>query len=90
MINTMVELSLKDQGNEEFKKGGYLKAAALYTKAIKEDPSNHVLYRYPVSHIYAFGSIARHAYARYLCQIPWLCALKQMAPRPVHLLPGRA
>ena len=37
--------SLKDQGNAEFKAGSYLKAAATYTKAIKDDSSNHVLYR---------------------------------------------
>ncbi|KAK1379986.1 U-box domain-containing protein 70 [Heracleum sosnowskyi] len=38
------ELSLKDQGNEFFKAGNYLKAAALYTQAIKKDPSNATLY----------------------------------------------
>ena len=37
--------TLKDQGNEEFKQGSWLKAAATYTKAIKEDPKNAVLYR---------------------------------------------
>lgn len=42
----MAESSLKDQGNEFFKSGNYLKAAALYTQAIKLDPSNHTLYRY--------------------------------------------
>ncbi|MED6148353.1 hypothetical protein PIB30_052491 [Stylosanthes scabra] len=39
------EMSLKDQGNEFFKSGKYLKAAALYTQAIKQDPSNPTLYR---------------------------------------------
>ncbi|XP_031097939.1 serine/threonine-protein phosphatase 5 [Ipomoea triloba] len=38
------EVSLKDQGNEFFKAGNYLKAAALYTQAIKKDPSNPTLY----------------------------------------------
>lgn len=38
-------MSFKDQGNEEYKKGNWLKAAALYTKGIKEDPDNAVLYR---------------------------------------------
>ncbi|PIN07608.1 Methylmalonate semialdehyde dehydrogenase [Handroanthus impetiginosus] len=38
------EISLKDQGNEFFKAGNYLKAAALYTQAIKQDPSNPALY----------------------------------------------
>lgn len=38
--------TLKDQGNEFFKAGNYLKAAALYTQAIKLDPSNPTLYRY--------------------------------------------
>ncbi|XP_078442642.1 tetratricopeptide repeat (TPR)-like superfamily protein [Wolffia australiana] len=36
--------SLKDQGNEFFKAGNYLKAAALYTQAIKAEPSNVALY----------------------------------------------
>lgn len=36
--------SLKDKGNEFFKAGNYLKAAALYTQAIKLDPSNPTLY----------------------------------------------
>ncbi|KAG2484645.1 hypothetical protein HYH03_016598 [Edaphochlamys debaryana] len=40
----MAAASFKDQGNEEFKKENYLKAAALYTQAIKEDPKNAVLY----------------------------------------------
>lgn len=40
------QISLKDQGNDFFKAGNYLKAAALYTQAIKQDPSNHTLYRY--------------------------------------------
>ncbi|GMH19989.1 hypothetical protein Nepgr_021830 [Nepenthes gracilis] len=38
------ETSLKDQGNEFFKAGNYLKAAALYTQAIKKDPNNPTLY----------------------------------------------
>lgn len=38
------EVSLKDQGNEFFKAGNYLKAAAVYTQAIKQDPSNPTLY----------------------------------------------
>ncbi|XP_077247877.1 tetratricopeptide repeat (TPR)-like superfamily protein isoform X2 [Tasmannia lanceolata] len=37
-------VSLKDQGNDFFKAGNYLKAAALYTQAIKKDPSNATLY----------------------------------------------
>lgn len=36
--------SLKDQGNALFKAGNFLKAAALYTQAIKADPSNATLY----------------------------------------------
>lgn len=39
------EKSLKDKGNDFFKAGNYLKAAALYTQAIKLDPSNATLYR---------------------------------------------
>lgn len=39
------ETSLKDKGNEFFKAGNYLKAAALYTQAIKQDPQNPALYR---------------------------------------------
>ncbi|KAF3456947.1 hypothetical protein FNV43_RR01601 [Rhamnella rubrinervis] len=38
------EVSLKDKGNEYFKAGNYLKAAALYTQAIKQDPNNPTLY----------------------------------------------
>lgn len=38
--------ALKDQGNEQFKAGSYLKAAALYTQAIKLDPDNATLYRF--------------------------------------------
>lgn len=40
------EKSLKDKGNEFFKAGNFLKAAALYTQAIKLDPSNATLYRF--------------------------------------------
>lgn len=39
-----VGASLKDQGNAFFKAGNYLKAAALYTQAIKLDPSNATLF----------------------------------------------
>lgn len=39
------EISLKDKGNGFFKAGNYLKAAALYTQAIKQDPNNPTLYR---------------------------------------------
>ncbi|KZV56279.1 hypothetical protein F511_00276 [Dorcoceras hygrometricum] len=38
------KLSLKEQGNEYFKALNYLKAAALYTQAIKQDASNPTLY----------------------------------------------
>lgn len=37
---------LKEQGNTLFKEGDFLKAAAAYTKAIKQDPQSNVLYRY--------------------------------------------
>lgn len=40
--------TLKDQGNEFFKAGNYLKAAALYTQAIKLEPSNPTLYRFDI------------------------------------------
>lgn len=36
--------SYKDQGNEEFRQGSYLKAAATYTRAIKETPDDAVLH----------------------------------------------
>ena len=39
-------MSFKDLGNEEYKSGNWLKAAAMYTKGIKEDPDNAVLYRW--------------------------------------------
>ena len=51
------EMSLKDQGNEFFKSGKYLKAAALYTQAIKQDPSNPTLYRYSSYTIFIFNQI---------------------------------
>uniref|UniRef100_A0A0A9FRV9 Uncharacterized protein n=1 Tax=Arundo donax TaxID=35708 RepID=A0A0A9FRV9_ARUDO len=38
--------ALKDQGNEQFKSGNHLKAAALYTQAIKLDPDNPTVYRF--------------------------------------------
>lgn len=44
MAESNKDVSLKDQGNEYFKAGNYLKAAALYTQAIKKDPSNPTLY----------------------------------------------
>ena len=37
---------LKAQGNEQYAAKNYLKAASLYTQALKIDPSNAVLYRY--------------------------------------------
>lgn len=43
-VSSSEEISLKDRGNEFFKAGNYLKAAALYTQAIKLDPSNPTLY----------------------------------------------
>jgi tetratricopeptide (TPR) repeat protein len=39
---------LKEQGNTLFKEGDFLKAAAAYTKAIKQEPQSHVLYRYGI------------------------------------------
>ncbi|GMH44069.1 hypothetical protein BSKO_12003 [Bryopsis sp. KO-2023] len=40
----MSALELKEEGNNEFKQGNYLKAAAVYTKGIKIDPKNAVFY----------------------------------------------
>ena len=34
----------REQGNEEYKKGNMLKAAALYTRALKDDPGNAALH----------------------------------------------
>ena len=36
--------TFREQGNAEFRSGNYLKSAALYTRAIKEDPECAVLY----------------------------------------------
>lgn len=36
--------SFREQGNDEYRKGNYLKAAANYTKAIKEEPELAALY----------------------------------------------
>ena len=33
----------RELGNEEYRKGNHLKAAALYTRAIKDDPDNAAL-----------------------------------------------
>ena len=38
-------VALKNEGNTHFKAGNFLKAAALYTQAIKKDPENAALYR---------------------------------------------
>ena len=51
------EVSLKDQGNEFFKAGNYLKAAALYTQAIKQDPNNATLYRFASYSLFLFALI---------------------------------
>lgn len=56
------EISLKEQGNEFFKAGNYLKAAALYTQAIKKDPSNATLYRFCCLH-----SLYLFYFALYVC-----------------------
>lgn len=45
-IPVIAMMSLRDDGNTEFRQGNWLKAAALYTKAIKADPESAVLYRY--------------------------------------------
>ena len=39
--------ALKEEGNAFYKNKEWLKAAASYTKGIKLDPENAVLYRYP-------------------------------------------
>jgi len=61
--------TLKDQGNAEFKKGSYLKAAALYSQAVKQDPNNAVLYRLVAT------SLSGHAkcYQFLLCRKRVLC-----------------
>lgn len=46
LVSVEEGLSLKDKGNEFFKAGNYLKAAAIYTQAIKQDPNNPTLYRF--------------------------------------------
>jgi hypothetical protein len=35
----------KSEGNKEFKAGNYLKAGALYSKGLKADPTNAILFR---------------------------------------------
>lgn len=39
-----VEDGYREQGNAEYRSGNYLKAAALYTKALKENPECAPLY----------------------------------------------
>lgn len=41
----LLMLDLKEQGNALYRDGDFLKAAAAYSKAIKQDPNNHVLFR---------------------------------------------
>lgn len=49
----------KAEGNAEFRSKNYLKAAALYTRGLKADPTNAVLYRWghPTSPAAVKGSI---------------------------------
>lgn len=51
--------ALKDQGNTQFKSGNYLKAAALYTQAIKLDPDNATLYRFRSPFLLILSPVAR-------------------------------
>lgn len=46
MVEAKIPNSHKDQGNDFYKAEQWLKAAACYTKGIKEEPENTVLYRY--------------------------------------------
>ena len=51
----------KEQGNAAFRKGDYNRAAILYSDAIKEDPSNHLLYS---NRSAAFLEIGRYMLAK--------------------------
>eukprot|EP00271_Cylindrocystis_brebissonii_P018013 TRINITY_DN492_c0_g1_i1.p1 TRINITY_DN492_c0_g1~~TRINITY_DN492_c0_g1_i1.p1 ORF type:complete len:370 (+),score=92.77 TRINITY_DN492_c0_g1_i1:1404-2513(+) len=42
--NPLPSPSLREQGNALFKAGNYLRAAVVYTQAIKEEPDNQALY----------------------------------------------
>lgn len=59
----MAETSAGDEnkalGNEHFKGGDFLKAAACYTKAIKSDPANHVLYSNRAQAFLKLNKVAR-------------------------------
>merc|ERR1711998_718826 len=44
MGNAAQALKLKDEGNKHFKAGEHMKAAGVYAKATKLDPTNHVLF----------------------------------------------
>lgn len=46
MADSALAEDLKQEGNVHFKNGNFLKAAGLYTRAIKADPENVLLYRY--------------------------------------------
>ena len=46
MVEAQAIKNHKDQGNEYYKAELWLKAAACYTKGIKEEPDNSALYRY--------------------------------------------
>ena len=57
---------LKDQGNKFFKSGNYLKAAALYTKDIKQDPSNPSLYSQVLTYMCIYSNTHVILYVRIL------------------------
>ena len=49
MVEAQTSKSHKEQGNDFYKAELWLKAAACYTKGIKEEPENSALYRYSSS-----------------------------------------
>jgi tetratricopeptide (TPR) repeat protein len=43
-LDAAPSISYREQGNDEYRRGNYLRAAALYTKALKDDPECAALY----------------------------------------------
>lgn len=54
-------IDYKEQGNALFKEGEWLKAAASYTKAIKQEPGNHVLYSNRSAALLKLGKLSKAA-----------------------------
>ena len=78
-------LKLKDEGNALFKKGEHLKAAGIYAKATKVDPTNHVLFSNLAAALLGTG----HKFKQALAASDKAIALKPDFPKS-HFRRGQA